>query len=96
MEASRAHCYVAVAVADRIIAQRELRNDVATILRAAEAGETFTVTVHGRPVARVVPVTEVPRPRTDVGWEAVAELLSSTRDPELLRELDQGEAPLDG
>jgi prevent-host-death family protein len=39
----------------RIIPQRELRNNIAAILRAAEAGTEFTVTVRGRPVARLGP-----------------------------------------
>ena len=37
------------------IAQRELRNNVSEILRRAEAGEQFTVTVNGRAVATVGP-----------------------------------------
>lgn len=38
------------------IPQRVLRNDIAEILRRAEAGERFTVTVSGRPVAELGPV----------------------------------------
>jgi prevent-host-death family protein len=41
------------------IPQKELRNNVAEVLRRAEAGEEFTVTVSGRPVARLGPA----RPR---------------------------------
>jgi prevent-host-death family protein len=37
------------------IAQKELRNNVAEVLRRAEAGEEFTITVAGRPVARLGP-----------------------------------------
>jgi len=37
------------------IAQRELRNRSGEILREAEAGERFTVTVGGRPVAELGP-----------------------------------------
>lgn len=37
------------------IPQKELRNNVAEVLRRAEAGEEFTVTVAGRPVARLGP-----------------------------------------
>ncbi len=43
-----------VAVSD--IAQKELRNHVSEVLRRAEAGETLTVTVAGRPVAELGPV----------------------------------------
>jgi prevent-host-death family protein len=45
------------------IPQKELRNNVAEVLRRAEAGEEFTVTVAGRPVARLGPA----RPRQWVG-----------------------------
>jgi prevent-host-death family protein len=41
------------------IPQKELRNNVGEVLRRAEAGEEFTVTVAGRPVAQLGPV----RPR---------------------------------
>ena len=42
----------------RSISQRELRNDNAAIIRAVEAGESFTVTKRGVPVARLTPVPE--------------------------------------
>ncbi|MGH9381907.1 MAG: type II toxin-antitoxin system Phd/YefM family antitoxin, partial [Thermoanaerobaculia bacterium] len=35
----------------KTIAQRTLRNESSEILRRAEAGEKFVITVHGRPVA---------------------------------------------
>ena len=38
------------------IPQRELRNDVSTVLRRVEAGEEFIVTVSGRPVAELRPL----------------------------------------
>jgi prevent-host-death family protein len=38
-----------------IIPQKELRNNVADVLRRAEAGEEFTITVAGRPVAQLGP-----------------------------------------
>jgi prevent-host-death family protein len=61
-----------------VIPQKELRNNVAEVLRRAEAGEEFTITVAGRPVARLGParrrewvsgpdlakVWETPAPRT--------------------------------
>jgi prevent-host-death family protein len=37
------------------IAQKELRNNVADVLRRAEAGEEFVITVAGRPVAQLGP-----------------------------------------
>ena len=55
----------------KTIPQRELRNDIGAILREAEAGTEFTVTVRGRPVARVVPLEEAPRPRRYVDRETL-------------------------
>lgn len=46
----------------RQIPHRELRNNSSEILRAVEAGESFTVTNHGRPVARLVPLAEADEP----------------------------------
>ncbi len=37
------------------IPQRELRNSISEILRRAEGGERFTITVAGRPVAELGP-----------------------------------------
>ncbi|MDX6649389.1 MAG: hypothetical protein QOJ97_1340 [Solirubrobacteraceae bacterium] len=37
------------------IPQKELRNNVGEVLRRAEAGEEFTITVAGRPVAALGP-----------------------------------------
>ena len=39
------------------IQQKELRNNVAEVLRRAEAGEQFTITVAGRPVAQLGPTS---------------------------------------
>lgn len=39
------------------ITHREMRNSSAEVLRRVEAGETITVTNHGRPVARLSPIT---------------------------------------
>jgi prevent-host-death family protein len=38
------------------VPQRELRNDTAGLLRRVEAGERLRITVHGHPVAELVPV----------------------------------------
>lgn len=45
------------------ISQRELRNDNAEIVRRVEAGESFTVTRNGRPVAELVPRDRASRRR---------------------------------
>jgi prevent-host-death family protein len=39
------------------VPQRELRNNVSDVLRRAEAGERIIVTVDGRPVAELGPVS---------------------------------------
>jgi prevent-host-death family protein len=38
------------------IPQRELRNNTASLLRRVEAGERLRITVHGHPIAELVPV----------------------------------------
>ena len=80
---------------DRTIPQRELRNNVSAVLRAAEAGETFTVTVRGRPVARVVPPGDPDRPRVDVDRETIRRIIELPPDDELAADLDAAEAPLE-
>ena len=82
-------------MADRTIPQRELRNNVAAILRAAEAGETFTVTVRGRAVARVVPPGEPGRPRVDVDRETLLRILELPVDADFAADIDEAEAPVD-
>jgi prevent-host-death family protein len=44
------------------IPQRELRNQISDVLRRAEAGEHFTITVGGRPVAELGPLSSVHKP----------------------------------
>jgi prevent-host-death family protein len=56
------------------IPQKELRNQVGEVLRRAEAGETLTVTVSGRPVAQLGPV----RGRE---WVGGADLAAVWADP---------------
>ena len=81
-------------MAHREIPQRELRNNVAAVLREAEAGGTFTVTVHGRPVARLIPPEDGPRQFVD--RETVRRLLAMPIDAdELAADLDEAEAPID-
>jgi prevent-host-death family protein len=70
------------------IPQRELRNNVSDVLRRAESGERFTITVAGRPVAELGPPSRRDRAASaaelqqildttpvDRGWgEALAQL----------------------
>ncbi len=51
-----------------VIPQRELRNNVAEVLRRAEAGEHFTITVAGRPVAELRPIVN------GRGWASPSDL----------------------
>lgn len=62
------------------ISQRTLRNDNAEVMRRVEAGESFTVTRRGIPVADLVPhhdAPQTPQPRyvnTDAIVAAMADL----------------------
>jgi prevent-host-death family protein len=55
------------------IPQKKLRNEIGEILRRAEAGEEFTITVSGRPVARLGPLADtrqwVPAARLEDLWK---------------------------
>ena len=44
------------------IASRDLRNHTASVLEGVSRGETYTVTVHGRPVAELRRVASQRRP----------------------------------
>jgi prevent-host-death family protein len=58
-----------------IIPQKELRNNVGEVLRRAESGEEFTVTVAGRPVAHLGPARRqqwVEGPELQRVWETPA------------------------
>lgn len=56
---------------------RELRQQASELVRRAQAGEEVTVTVAGRPSARLVPAA----PRTWRRWDEIAELFSGPGDP---------------
>jgi prevent-host-death family protein len=66
------------------IPQKELRNDVGRVLRRAEGGEQLTITVAGRPVARLGPAPSaqwVPSRR-------LKELWSTASDPTFRKDLE--------
>jgi prevent-host-death family protein len=65
-------------MAARSIPQRELRNNIGEILREAEAGTEFTITVRGRPVARLGPPDQPVGRRVDVDLATVRTLLAET------------------
>lgn len=52
------------------VPQRELRNNTAELLRRVERGERLTITVHGHPVADLVPLE---RPRSFVAFAEIAD-----------------------
>jgi prevent-host-death family protein len=60
------------------IPQRELRNNIAEVLRRAEAGTEYTITVRGRPVARLGPADRERERRVDVDCETVRAILART------------------
>ncbi|HEY2435640.1 MAG TPA: type II toxin-antitoxin system prevent-host-death family antitoxin [Solirubrobacteraceae bacterium] len=68
-----------------VIPQGKLRNDIAAVLRRAEQGERFTVTVAGRPVAELGPL---PGGRALAGPERLAAILSEAPpDPSFAEDL---------
>ncbi len=76
----------------RTIRQRDLRSHSTEILRQAESGEQFTITVHGRPVAVLGPC-----PKRQ--WIPKAELLKILRmqapDPTFSEDLKEMGGTLD-
>jgi prevent-host-death family protein len=66
------------------IAQKELRNQVGAVLRRAEAGEQFTITVSGRPVAQLGPI----RTRQWVPSAQLIDLWATPPDPTLDKDLE--------
>lgn len=69
----------------RTIAQRELRNQSGKLLRQAEAGEHFEITVGGRPVALLGPLQK----RQWVPSAVILRLLRSLPpDPALLDDIE--------
>jgi prevent-host-death family protein len=72
------------------IPQRQFRNNTADLLRRVEAGERLRITVHGHPVAELVPVGQA---QPYVPFEDVVRELRGLMDPgdrldRELRELD--------
>ena len=59
-----------------VVGLRELRQQASELVRRVEAGEEVTITVAGRPSARLVPVS----PRSWRSWSEVNELFSGPAD----------------
>ena len=60
------------AILPTTVGLRELRQSASELVRRVEAGETLTVTVSGRPAARLVPADE----RTWRAWADLAPLFA--------------------
>ncbi len=67
------------------IPQKELRNNVGEVLRRAETGEEFTITVSGRAVARLGPV----RARAWVPAAKLSDLWKLPADHQLAKDLER-------
>ncbi len=61
---------------------RELRQDASDLVRRVEAGEEITITVSGRPSARLIPV----RPIQWRAWAEIADLFRGPTDPDWERD----------
>jgi prevent-host-death family protein len=72
------------------IPQKDLRNNSGEILRRAEAGEHFTITVSGRPVAELGPA----RREQWVNTSTLGALYMLERDPNLAVDITGFEAEL--
>lgn len=64
---------------------RELRQQASELVRRAQAGEEVTVTVAGRPSARLVPAAS----RTWRRWDDIAELFNGPEDPAWKKDRDR-------
>jgi prevent-host-death family protein len=69
----------------------ELRNNTASLLRRVEAGEQVRITVHGHPVAELVPIDRAQQfvPFDELVQELRGTMLPEDRLEEDLRELDE-------
>ena len=70
-----------------VVASRDLRNRTAEVLRRVERGESLTITVNGRPVALLGPLSGKPRFMPKAQFTAT--VLAHQADPALTRELRQ-------
>lgn len=64
-----------------IVGLRELRQNASELVRRVESGEELTITVAGRPSARLVPVVPTPAlPRAWRTYDEIADLWSGPAD----------------
>jgi prevent-host-death family protein len=69
------------------IGVRDLRNQTGRVIDAVRAGERVTLTVHGEPVADIVPHER--RTRWLSGPELRQQLVDRAADPALRQDLDE-------
>jgi prevent-host-death family protein len=69
------------------VASRDLRNNTRSVLDRVAAGEEVTITVDGRPVAKLVPLDR--RERFWKREEFIAEIIEHQADAELGRWLEK-------
>ena len=62
------------------IGVRDLRQRASEILKEIEGGQSFTITVAGRPVARLVPL-DSEGPQTWVPWSRAKRIFETPVDP---------------
>jgi len=67
------------------VASRELRNSTRSLLNRVAAGEQITITVDGRPTARLVPIHD--RPRWISRADFLKRVIPDQADPALTAEL---------
>lgn len=67
---------------EKNVGLRELRQDASELVRRAQSGEEITITVSGRPSARLVP----PGPTRWRQWDDVAELFTGPADPDWIED----------
>jgi prevent-host-death family protein len=61
-----------------VVGLRELRQQASELVRRVEAGEEVTITVAGRPSARLVPIA----PQTWRSYSEAADLFNGPEDPD--------------
>jgi prevent-host-death family protein len=73
------------------VPQRELRNNTADLLRRVEAGEQLRITVHGHPVAELVPIDRAQQfvPYDELVKGLRGAMLADDRLEQELHELDE-------
>lgn len=72
-------------VAMSTVGLRELRQDASGLVRRVEAGEEITITVAGRPSARLIAAA----PQSWRSFEAIAELFDGPQDTEWQTDRDR-------